>query len=382
MVVFGTRPEAIKLAPLLAALEGSSGFELITVVTAQHREMLDQVLDLFSIKPRYDLDIMREGQTLTGLTARVLEGLAPLIEAERPEAMIVQGDTTTTLAGALAGFYHQVPVVHLEAGLRTGDLAAPFPEEANRRLTTQVTSLHLAPTARAMANLLREGVNRSAVVVTGNTVIDALTWAASRRAPYRDACLEDLDRSGRRVLLVTAHRRESWGDRLREIAGALAELARTEPELAVVLPIHRNPVVRSAMLPELEGLANVLVREPMAYGPFARLLARAHLVLTDSGGLQEEAPALGKPVLVMRETTERPEGVEAGNARLVGLDRRAIVASVRHLLHDHGAYEAMAMARNPYGDGHAAFRAARAIAHLFGDAPAPGEPGEPGEPGD
>jgi UDP-N-acetylglucosamine 2-epimerase (non-hydrolysing) len=382
MVVFGTRPEAIKLAPLLLVLERSSAFELITVVTAQHREMLDQVLEFFSIKPRYDLDIMREAQTLTSLTAGALEGLAPLIESERPEVMIVQGDTTTTLAGALAGFYHQVPVVHLEAGLRTGDLRAPFPEEANRRLTTQVTSLHLAPTVRAMANLLREGVVRSAVVVTGNTVIDALMWSAAQSAPYGDACLEELDRSDRRVLLVTAHRRESWGVRLREIARALADLARMEPELAVVLPIHRNPVVRAAMLPELDGLANVTVREPLAYGPFARLLSRAHLVLTDSGGLQEEAPALGKPVLVMRDTTERPEGVAAGNALLVGLDRRVIVDSVRHLLHDQETYEAMAIARNPFGDGHAAVRAAAAIAHLLGDAPEPSEFGDPGELGE
>lgn len=381
MAVFGTRPEAIKLAPVLLALDRSPAFELINVVTAQHREMLDQVLAMFSLTPRYDLDMMREGQTLSAITARALEGLSPLLRAERPDAMVVQGDTTTTMAGALAAFYHRVPVVHLEAGLRTGDLGAPFPEEANRRLTTQLTTLHLAPTPTAKANLLREGVERPRVVVTGNTVIDALVWASSRRAPYEDAGLEELDRSDRRVLLVTAHRRESWGEGLRHIAEALADIARAEPELTLVLPMHPNPIVRAAMLPELGGLPNVLIREPLAYGPFARLLARSHIVLTDSGGLQEEAPALGKPVLVMRDTTERPEGVEAGNALLVGTDRRVVGESVRRLLHDPATYDAMAVARNPYGDGVAATRAVAAISHLFGEGPSPQDFDGTGSPG-
>jgi UDP-N-acetylglucosamine 2-epimerase (non-hydrolysing) len=270
------------------------------------------------------------------------------------------------LAAALAGFYRRVPVVHLEAGLRTGDVLSPYPEEMNRRLTSQLASLHLAPTHNARANLLGEGVKPDSVVVTGNTVIDALHWTVGRRVPYRVQELAALDTDPRKVLLVTAHRRESWGEPMAAIGAALADLALSEPELLIVLPIHPNPRVRQALLPAVTGLGNVLVVEPLAYGEFARLLNRATIVLTDSGGVQEEAPSLGKPVLVMRDTTERPEAVAAGTARLVGTDRDQIVANVRSLLHDGDAYAAMANAVNPYGDGRAAERSCRAIARFLG----------------
>jgi UDP-N-acetylglucosamine 2-epimerase (non-hydrolysing) len=370
LTVFGTRPEAIKMAPVVAALRDAAGFEPLVAVTAQHRAMLDQVLDLFGIVPDVDLDIIEPRQTLAGITTRALQGLAPCVEELQPDAVIVQGDTTTTFAGALAAFYAQVPVVHLEAGLRTFDRYSPYPEEINRRLTTQLASLHLAPTATSRDNLLREGVARDDIVVTGNTVIDALLTAVERKVPYGDDTLEDLDDDPRRVLLVTAHRRESWGDPMVEIGKALAELAENEPDLLVVFPIHRNPVVREAIMPAIEGLTNVRVVEPLAYGGFSRLLARAHVILTDSGGVQEEGPSLGKPVLVMRDTTERPEAVEAGTVRLVGTDRQTIVDSVTELLHDDAAFARMANAVNPYGDGRAADRTIGALRHFFGDGPA------------
>lgn len=365
MVVMGTRPEAIKLAPLVLALRESELFEPVVAVTAQHREMLDQVLALFEITPDADLDIIRERQTLTGVTVRALEGMSPLIEERRPDAVVVQGDTTTTFCGALAAFYHQVPVVHVEAGLRTGNPYSPFPEEINRRLTTQLTSLHLAPTASSRDNLLREGTDPSTVVVTGNTVIDALLWTVSRRVAYGDPALEDLDDDPRKVLLVTAHRRESWGEGMVSIGRALARIARDRPDLLVVFPIHKNPVVREAIIPAVEGLENVRIVEPVAYGGFARLMERSHLILTDSGGIQEEGPSLGKPVLVMRDTTERPEAVAAGTARLVGTDEETLVAVVTDLLQDPDSYGRMANAVNPYGDGKACDRSVAAIGALI-----------------
>jgi UDP-N-acetylglucosamine 2-epimerase (non-hydrolysing) len=366
MVVFGTRPEAIKVAPLIQSLTAASWSQPTVVVTAQHRRILDQVLELFSIRPDYDLDIMRSGQTLTDVTVGALEGLGPVLADAAPDLVVVQGDTTTTFAAALASFYRQVPVVHLEAGLRTGDVLSPYPEEMNRRLTSQLTSLHLAPTPTARGSLLAEGVKPGSVVVTGNTVIDALHWTVGRRVAYRDQELAGLDTDPRKLLLVTAHRRESWGEPMAAIGAALAELARSEPNLLVVLPVHPNPRVREVLLPAVAGLGNVLVVEPLAYGEFARLLGRATVVLTDSGGVQEEAPSLGKPVLVMRDTTERPEAVAAGTARLVGTDRDRIVSSVRLLLHDGDAYAAMANAVNPYGDGAAAERSCQAMARFLG----------------
>jgi UDP-N-acetylglucosamine 2-epimerase (non-hydrolysing) len=387
MVVFGTRPEAIKVAPLIQALAAAPWSRPMVAVTAQHRRILDQVVELFAICPNYDLDIMRTGQTLTDVTVGALAGLGPVLADADPELVVVQGDTTTTFAAALASFYRRVPVAHLEAGLRTGDVLSPYPEEMNRRLTSQLASLHLAPTPTARASLLTEGVKPGSVVVTGNTVIDALHWTVGRRVPYRDRELASLDADPRKVLLVTAHRRESWGEPMAAIGAALADLARSQPDLIIVLPIHPNPRVRDALLPAVTGLGNVLVVEPLAYGEFARLLDRATIVLTDSGGVQEEAPSLGKPVLVMRDTTERPEAVSAGTARLVGTDRNRIVANVRSLLHDPDAYAAMANAVNPYGDGQAAERSCQAMARFLGlDATvrefAPADPPRPPDVGE
>ncbi|MFI5687277.1 non-hydrolyzing UDP-N-acetylglucosamine 2-epimerase [Streptomyces sp. NPDC051636] len=366
MVVYGTRPEAIKMAPVIDALDRSWMFRPTVTVTAQHRGLLDQVHALFGIRADHDLDILSPRQSLADITVRILDGLCPLLLRERPDAVLVQGDTTTAFAGALAAFYCRVPVVHLEAGLRTDDRYSPFPEEINRRLATQLASLHLAPTCHARENLLRDGVCPSSVVVTGNTVIDALRWAVGRRARFGDPALADLDDTARRVLLVTAHRRESWGSGMEAIACALADLARSEPGLLIVLPLHPNPVVRETILPHVERLENVRLTEPLAYGAFARLMDRSHLILTDSGGIQEEGPGLGKPVLVMRDTTERPEALRAGTSRLVGTDRERIVKEVRRLLHDRSAYAAMARAVNPYGDGRAADRAVRAVGHWLG----------------
>ncbi|MFA3842787.1 non-hydrolyzing UDP-N-acetylglucosamine 2-epimerase [Streptomyces aureus] len=376
MVVYGTRPEAIKMAPVIEALNRSPIFRPTVTVTAQHRGLLDQVHALFGIRADHDLDILSERQTLADITVRVLEGLCPLLRHERPEAVLVQGDTTTAFAGALAAFYSQIPVVHLEAGLRTGDRYSPFPEEINRRLATQLASLHLAPTPDARDNLLRDGVPASSVVVTGNTVIDALLWAVGRKAHYGDPALADLDDTARQVLLVTAHRRESWGDAMESIGSALADLARAEPDLLIVFPLHPNPVVRAAILPQVAHIGSIRLTEPLAYGAFARLMNRAHIILTDSGGIQEEGPGLGKPVLVIRDTTERPEALRAGTSRLVGTDREHIVKQVRLLLHDRGAYTAMAKAVNPYGDGRAADRTVRAIGHWMGLCGRPAEFGD------
>jgi UDP-N-acetylglucosamine 2-epimerase (non-hydrolysing) len=373
MLIFGTRPEAIKVAPLIKALEASPHFRPVVAVTAQHREMLDQVLDLFGIAPDHDLDLIQPRQTLTDVTVRALGGLSPLIEEVSPDAVVVQGDTTSTFTGALAAFYQQVPVIHMEAGLRTGQRYSPFPEEINRCLTSRLTELHLAPTSTSRANLLKENVDPESVIVTGNTVIDALLWAVEQKVSYEDPFLEELDRTGERMILVTAHRRESWGKGMESIGAALRTIALEEPGTRIVFPIHRNPVVREAIRPAVEGLENVSIVEPLAYGEFSRLLNRAHIVLTDSGGIQEEAPSLGKPVLVMRDSTERPEAMQAGTVKLVGADQTKIVNNVMELLHDQNAYDRMANAVNPYGDGWASERSVQAIAHMFGLAGRPPE---------
>jgi UDP-N-acetylglucosamine 2-epimerase (non-hydrolysing) len=366
MVVFGTRPEAIKVAPVIHMLEHIPWAKPVIVVTGQHRGILDQVLELFGIRPDYDLNIIQPGQSLTDVTVRALQGLASVLVEADPDLVVVQGDTTTTFTGALAAFYHQVPVAHLEAGLRTHDVTSPYPEEMNRRITSRLTSLHLAPTPASRANLLAEGVDPAAVVVTGNTVIDALHWAVGRRIDYEEPALADLDEDPRPVLLVTAHRRESWGEGMVSIGRAIGELARSESGLLVVFPIHPNPLVREAIQPSVSGLDNVRLVEPLSYGGFVRLLNRASIVLTDSGGVQEEAPSLGKPVLVMRDTTERPEAVAAGTVRLVGTDADRIVTGVRELFSDPAAYAVMANAVNPYGDGMAAERACQAFERFFG----------------
>jgi UDP-N-acetylglucosamine 2-epimerase (non-hydrolysing) len=373
MVIYGTRPEAVKVAPVIRALADSALFTPLVAVTAQHRSMLDQVNEVFGIKPDFDLDIHRPGQTLAAITTRALGGVQAMLAEQRPDAVIVQGDTTTVFAAALAAFYEQIPVVHLEAGLRTGNPRSPYPEEINRRLATRLAGLHLAPTATSKANLIAENVGPDDIVVTGNTVIDALLWAVRQPLGYGDPALAGLDRAQAPVLLVTAHRRESWGEPLRAVGRALARIGRAHPGLRIVFPVHRNPVVRDAIVPAIGALPNVTVTEPLPYGGFARLMNRSTLILTDSGGVQEEGPSLGKPVLVMRDTTERPEAVLAGTVTLVGTDEDLIVDSVGRLLTDNAAYTAMANAVNPYGDGHAAGRAVAALAHYFRLGPAPEE---------
>lgn len=368
LVVYGTRPEAIKLAPVVTALAASPHLEPVVAVTGQHRAMLDQVNSLFGIEPQVDLDVISPRQTLVELSRRVLAGVTEVLRDVRPDALVVQGDTTTTFVAALAAFYEQVPVVHVEAGLRTQHRYDPFPEEINRRLTSQLGSLHLAPTTSARDNLLADGIAETAVSVTGNTVIDALLDVVARDLPVTDPALAAL--AGRPMVLVTSHRRESWGTPMARTATAIARLAKEFEGVSFLLPAHLNPAVREVLLPPLADLPNVVVTEPLGYADFARAMAASTLVLTDSGGVQEEAPGLGKPVLVLRETTERPEAVAAGTVRLVGTDEHLIVDEVTRLLTDRGAYDTMARAVNPYGDGRAAPRVRAAVEHFFGLGPA------------
>ena len=366
MPIYGTRPEAIKVAPIVKALQADDRFDCVVTVTGQHREMLDQVNELFGIVPDHDLNIIQPRQTLNGVFARTLAGLDAVLEEVGPDAVLVQGDTTTSTAAAVAAFNRQIPVVHAEAGLRSFDIMSPFPEEANRKITSQIAALHLPPTSVSRDNLLREAVAEEDVYVTGNTVIDALLEAVRAQVPFEDERLAALESSGRRIVLVTTHRRENQGDAMRGVGRALARLAARFPDVSFVLPAHRNPVVREAILPHLEGLENVLVTEPLAYGEFTHLLSATTVVLTDSGGVQEEAPSLGKPVLVMRENTERPEAVSAGTVRLIGTDEALVVSEVSRLLEDPQAYTAMSTAVNPYGDGRAAERTVSGIAQLLG----------------
>jgi UDP-N-acetylglucosamine 2-epimerase (non-hydrolysing) len=366
MAIYGTRPEAIKMAPLIAALREHPEMAPVVAVTGQHREMLDQVNDLFGITPNFDMDLMSPGATLPQITTRTLTATSDLLDQARPDCVVVQGDTSSAFTAALAAFYHQIPVVHLEAGLRTGDIYSPFPEEVNRRLTAPISALHLAPTATSRANLEAEGIDPATIAVTGNTVIDALQSTTTRAVEFTDPAVGEVVRSGRRILLVTSHRRESWGERMADAMGAVRDIALKHPELVVLLPMHRNRIVREVIEPALAGVDNVVLTEPLSYHEFAHALKAAHVVLTDSGGVQEEAPSLGKPVLVMRDTTERPEAVEAGTVRLVGTERDVIAQHCLRLLEDETAYVAMANAVNPYGDGHAAERSVAAIAEMFG----------------
>ena len=361
LTVFGTRPEAIKLFPLVHALDGDDRFVSRVCVTGQHRGMLDQVLDIAGIAPDHDLDVMQPDQSLDALTARLLTGIGQAIDAERPDWVVVQGDTATAMCGALAAYYRKIPVAHVEAGLRSGNIHHPWPEEVNRRIIGTMARLHCAPTETAAEALRRENVDPATIHVTGNTVIDALHWVTGRihAAPGLAGGLADLEArfAGKRIVGVTSHRRENFGDGMQGIAAAIRQLA-ARPDIALIFPVHLNPHVRSVMQAELAGLDNVALIEPLDYPHFARLLDISTLMLTDSGGVQEEAPALGKPVLVMRETTERPEGVAAGTARLVGTDTARIVAETARLLDDAEAYAAMARAHNPFGDGHSARRIA------------------------
>jgi UDP-N-acetylglucosamine 2-epimerase (non-hydrolysing) len=366
MVVFGTRPEAIKMAPLVHAIEAHPKLHAITVVTAQHRQMLDQVLDIFGITPDADLDIMQPGQTLPDLTARIVQSITPVFAEHKPDLVLVHGDTSTTLSTALAAFYARVPIGHVEAGLRTGNMQSPWPEEMNRRLTAPLCSLHFAPTAKSRANLLSEGMADDSIFVTGNTVIDALLQVDSRLKSDDALHASMMDRfpflnPGKRLILVTGHRRENFGDGFENICQALAAIARRD-EVQIVYPVHLNPNVQEPVRRHLSGLDNVHLIEPQDYLPFVFLMQQAHIILTDSGGVQEEAPSLGKPVLVMRNTTERPEAVDAGTVRLVGTDKTHIVEEVGRLLDDLTAYARMSEAHNPYGDGRACERITQAIA--------------------
>ncbi|WP_320206268.1 non-hydrolyzing UDP-N-acetylglucosamine 2-epimerase [Burkholderia ambifaria] len=369
LTVFGTRPEAIKMAPLVHALRGRSGVDCRVCVTAQHRQMLDQVLDLFEIKPDYDLNLMKAGQTLQSITCDIVNEITPVLASYRPDYMLVHGDTTTTFASALAAFYLKIKVGHVEAGLRSGDMHSPWPEEGNRKLTGQLADIHFAPTEASRENLVAERVRDEDIIVTGNTVIDALL-SVTRRLEHDEALQRQMRDTfpalagGRRMVLVTAHRRENFGEGIRNICQAIRQLAAHYTDVDFVYPVHLNPQVKQPAEEILSGISNVHLLAPQDYLPFVYLMSRAALILTDSGGIQEEAPSLGKPVLVMRDTTERPEAVAAGTVRLVGSDSSRIVEACRQLLDDPVRYEEMARAHNPYGDGRAC---ERIVHHLVGE---------------
>lgn len=366
LTVFGTRPEAIKMAPLVKELNSRpSQIRSMVAVTAQHREMLDQVLELFDIIPDYDLNIMQEGQTLYDVTTRALEGLKDVLIESNPDLVLVHGDTTTTFVAALAAYYRQIPVGHVEAGLRTHNKYSPFPEEMNRHLTGALAEYHFAPTEKSMQNLIKENVNADNIFVTGNTVIDALKATVRENYVFSDPLLNNIDFGRQRVLLVTTHRRENLGEPMRDIYRALKEIVETHPDVEIVFPVHKNPAVRRVVNEILGKMPRVHLIEPLQYEPFINLMQRCYLVLTDSGGMQEEAPSLGKPVLVLRNTTERPEAVDAGTVKLVGTDREVVLSVTKELLNNPDTYKSMAEAANPYGDGLAAKRIVDFICFKF-----------------
>ena len=375
MSVFGTRPEAIKMAPLVLELQRHEEIESLVCITAQHREMLDSVMEQFGLQADYDLDIMSKGQDLTDITMRVLDKMRGVLREARPDVVLVHGDTTTTFAGALAAFYEKIPVGHVEAGLRTYDRWSPFPEEMNRSLVGRIATLHFAPTASNEGNLKREAVIGD-LYVTGNTVIDAMAYTV-RGEQFTSPELNAIDFAGKRLIALTCHRRENYGEPMAQIFTAVAELAKRNPDVLIVYPVHLSPVVREAAQKYLGGIENIRLIEPLDAMDMHRLMAKSFFVMTDSGGIQEEAPALGKPVLVLRRETERPEAVEAGTVKLAGTETDAILSLAQELLDSKEAYDAMAKAVNPYGDGHACPRIAQAILHHFGkgEAPAPFVPG-------
>ena len=362
--VFGTRPEAIKMAPLLQCLNQQQQIQSIVAVTAQHREMLDQVLQLFDIHPNYDLNLMRHGQTLEDITAAVLKGLAPILEEERPDIVLVHGDTTTTMAASLAAYYHHIVCGHVEAGLRSGDKYAPYPEEINRRITGVLADIHFAPTPLAANNLRHEGVAERKIVITGNTVIDALLQATNKPCSLEGLGLDNVDWH-KRVILLTCHRRENWGQPMQEIFTALNDILENNSDVEIVFPLHKNPKVREIAYSCFGNNKQIHFCEPLDYLPFSHVMKRSTLVITDSGGLQEEAPSLGKPVLVLRTVTERPEAVEAGTAMLAGNSYQSVYAATKLLLTDKNIYQQMAHAINPYGDGQAAQRITKALLNIL-----------------
>ena len=365
MTIFGTRPEAIKMAPLVLELQSRQGIQPICCVTAQHREMLDAVLEIFRLKPDYDLNIMEPRQTLSTITTKCLLGMEGVLEEAKPDLVLVHGDTSTTFAGALAAFYRQIPVGHVEAGLRTWDKYSPFPEEMNRKLVGDIADLHFCPTPANRENLAREGIT-DGVFVTGNTVIDALKTTVRTDYSFSTQALNGLDYTGKRIILVTCHRRENYGQPMANIMTALRRIADAFPDVELVYPVHLSPVVREAAGKYLSGHPRIHLIDPLSADEMHNLMARAYLVMTDSGGLQEEAPALGRPVLVLRRETERPEAVRAGTVKLAGTEEEEIFSLASELLHDERAYHAMAHAVNPYGDGQACRRIADAIEWKFG----------------
>jgi len=369
-VIFGTRPDTIKLAPVILQLKKEKKhFTVVSIATAQHRHMLDQVLKVFGIVPEYDLDIMKKRQSLSGITKSIIGALDNVLIRERPDLVLVQGDTTTTFVSSLAAFYRHIPVGHVEAGLRTHDKANPFPEEINRRLTSCIADLNFAPTETAKNALLKEQVDSKSIFVTGNTVIDALNFSVKKNYEFSVQKLNSLVRERKKIILLTMHRRENWGEPMRGACKAVKSIAEAYRDTNFIFPVHLNPIVRDIVSPILGSLPNVFLIEPLDYLDFVNLMARSYFIITDSGGVQEEGPSLGKPVLVLRKVTERPEAVRFGTAKLVGLDENRIVAEVRRLLDNRHAYRAMASAVNPYGDGNAARRTVGIIKHYFGISP-------------
>lgn len=366
LTIFGTRPEAIKMAPLVKAIENSGDLASKVCVTAQHREMLDQVLNIFNITPDYDLNIMKEGQTLSGITQRVLDGVEKVLLELKPDMVLVHGDTTTTFAASLASFYCKIPVGHVEAGLRTYDKYFPFPEEMNRKLTGCIADIHFSPTQNNFNNLIREGVNPDAIYITGNTAIDALKSTVSENYEFENTSLRRINFKDKRIIIVTAHRRENLGQPLRNICHALKEIVLRYDDIEIVYPVHLNPQVKEPVNEILGEVPGVHLIDPLQVLDMHNLLSRSYLVLTDSGGLQEEAPSLGKPVLVLRNETERPEAVEAGTVKVIGTDKKIIVDETSRLLDDEPEYRRMAHSVNPYGDGHASERIVEAIRYWFG----------------
>ncbi|MGI6713126.1 MAG: non-hydrolyzing UDP-N-acetylglucosamine 2-epimerase [Bacillota bacterium] len=363
--VFGTRPEAIKMAPVVKALEKCPQILSKVAVTAQHREMLDQVLDLFQIRPDYDLNLMKHGQTLYDVTAQALTGLKEVMDREKPDLVLVHGDTTTTFVAALAAFYQQIKVGHVEAGLRTQNKFAPFPEEMNRKLTGSLADYHFAPTETAKENLLRENISQENIVVTGNTVIDALLDTIEKECSLSGLGLDGVNWE-KKILLVTCHRRENWGEPMERIFRAIRQIKEQRPETEVIFPVHKNPLVRDLVQAILGSVEGIHIVEPLDYHPFAKLMSQSFMVLTDSGGMQEEVPSLGKPVLVLRDTTERPEAVKAGTVKLVGTSQEKIIFEALSLIDNDEVYQKMANAVNPYGDGKAAERIVSALKDFFG----------------
>ncbi len=366
MTVFGTRPEAIKMCPLVLELKKHENIIPVVCVTAQHRQMLDQVLEIFGVKPDYDLDIMKNRQTLAGITTRVLAGMEDVLKKEQPDIVLVHGDTSTSFVAALAAFYMQIKVGHVEAGLRTYDIYSPFPEEMNRQLTGRIANLNFAPTRRNYDNLIKENVNPTSIYITGNTVIDALKTTVRKDYTFRNQTLRQLDYENRRVIIVTAHRRENLGKPLEDICGAIKAVTASHPDVEVVYPVHLNPAVRETVNGVLGGAERVHLIDPLDTDELHNAISRSFMVMTDSGGIQEEAPALAKPVLVLRRETERPEAVEAGTVKIAGVDKDVIIRLANELLDDETAYRKMAQAANPYGDGEASRRITEALLYEFG----------------